>query len=258
MTQTQANWMTRRARRLHRFIGNVLGTTGAGAERPEYAANVDWWFDRSWIEPYRKFLIRDKHNSKQDETRILDRRYQLKRFAEATAKVPGSTAECGVYRGIGSAIICHTLRDHFAEGDRHFGFDSFCGVSEPKEVDRMANGQLVWKAGQLKTDYETTAAMLAEFPYCELVTGWIPTTFPVAADHRFRLVHIDVDLYEPTLDSLKFFYPRLNPGGMIVLDDHGFAGCPGARRAALEYFADKADPVLDLATGQGVVFRSGR
>ena len=66
------------------------------------------------------------------------------------------------------------------------------------------------------------------------------------------------EIAEPTLASLEFFYPRLSPGGMIVLDDHGFAGCPGARRAAVEYFADKADPVLDLATGQGVVFRSGR
>jgi O-methyltransferase len=257
MAQTETDWMTRRARRLHRFVGRVLGTTGARAERAEYADDVAWWRDRSWMEPYRKFLVRDRHSPDQDETRILDRRFQLMRFAEATAKVPGSTAECGVYRGIGSAIICQTLRNHFAPGDRHFGFDSFQGISAPKEQDRLPD-RAVWKEGQLKTDLDSTAAMLAEFSHCQLVPGWIPTTFPIAAEHRFRLVHIDVDLYEPTLASLEFFYPRLNPGGMIVLDDHGFAGCPGARRAALEYFADKVDPVLDLATGQGLVIKSGR
>jgi hypothetical protein len=258
MTKTLPSWTARRARRLHRFVGRVLGTTGARAECAQYAGDVAWWLDRSWMEPYRRFLARDQHSHKDDETRILDRRFQLMRFAEIVAKVPGSTAECGVYRGIGSAIICQTLRTHYGPNDRHFGFDSFEGVSAPQAPDRRPDGNSAWQAGQLKTDYAATAAMLAEFPQCELVRGWIPETFPIADSHRFRLVHIDVDLYEPTLASLQSFYPRLSPGGVIVLDDHGFAGCPGARRAAIEYFADKPDPVIDLATGQGLVMKSGR
>lgn len=255
MTHTRPNWTTRRARRLHRFVGRVLGTAGARAECAQYANDVAWWLDRKWMEPYRRFLARDQHSHQDDETRILDRRFQLMRFAEAVAKVPGSTAECGVYRGIGSAIICQTLRDHYAPADRHFGFDSFAGVSAPQELDRTADDRLAWKAGQLKTDMAATAAMLQEFANCQLVQGWIPQTFPIAESHRFRLVHIDVDLYDPTLASLAFFYPRLNPGGLIVLDDHGFAGCPGARRAAIEYFADKPDQVIDLATGQGFIMK---
>lgn len=257
MAGSKASWTTRRARRLHRFVGRVLGTTGAKAECAQYAANVAWWLDRSWVEPYRKFLARDQHSNHDDETRILDRRFQLMRFAESVKDVPGSTAECGVYRGIGSAIICQTLREHYAPADKHFGFDSFEGVSKPQERDRLADQSIAWVKGQLKTDMAITAAMLAEFPQCQLVQGWIPNTFPIAEAHRFRLVHIDVDLYEPTLDSLAFFYPRLSPGGVIVLDDHGFADCPGARRAAVEYFADKRDKVIDLATAQGFVMKRG-
>ena len=44
-------------------------------------------------------------------------------------------------------------------------------------------------------------------------------------------------------------------GGVLLLDDHGSAMCPGARAAALEYFADTPEEVLDLATGQGVVIK---
>ncbi len=67
MALTETDWMTRRARRLHRFMGRVLGTTGRRAERAEYAENVAWWLDRSWAEPYRKFLARDQHSSKQEQ-----------------------------------------------------------------------------------------------------------------------------------------------------------------------------------------------
>lgn len=235
----------------------MLGTAGVGAEFAQYASRVAWWLDRSWMEPYHRFLARDQHSYKDDETRILDRRFQLMRFAENVAGVPGSTAECGVYRGTGSGIICQTLQKQFTAHERHFGFDSFEGVSAPDERDRMPNGNCAWRQGQLKTHYEATAELLSEFPQCQLVRGWIPQTFPIAAGHHFRLVHIDVDLYEPTLDSLQFFYPRLNPGGVIVLDDHGFADCPGARRAANEYFADKPDKVIDLTTGQGFVMKRG-
>jgi O-methyltransferase len=257
MTEPQVSWANRKARKLHRYMGRVLGTVGANADCAQYASGVAWWLDRAWAEPYQRFLTRDKHSHKDDETRILDRRFQLMRFAETVAKIPGSTAECGVYRGIGSAMICQTLQDHYAPHERHFGFDSFAGVSAPDEHDKLANGDSPWTKGQLTTSYEATAQMLGEFSFCQLVQGWIPDTFPVAADHRFRLVHIDVDLYEPTLASLQFFYPRLNPGGLIVLDDHGFANCPGARQAALEYFAGQPDPVIDLATGQGFILKRG-
>ncbi len=65
------------------------------------------------------------------------------------------------------------------------------------------------------------------------------------------------DLEQPTRDSIEFFYPRMDPGAVILLDDHGSAMCPGARKTALEFFADRGEMVLDLATGQGLVIKQG-
>jgi len=48
-------------------------------------------------------------------------------------------------------------------------------------------------------------------------------------------VHIDVDLYEPTLDSLNFFYPKLVKDGVIVCDDYGITQFPGAKKAVDEF-----------------------
>ena len=70
---------------------------------------------------------------------------------------------------------------------------------------------------------------------------------------RFSFVHLDVDLYQPTMDSLEFFYGRMNPCSIILCDDYGFVTCPGAKKAMDSFFADKPEEIVSLPTGQGFV-----
>jgi O-methyltransferase len=58
-----------------------------------------------------------------------------------------------------------------------------------------------------------------QFPRAELHPGWIPSAFSAVAGRSFSFVHLDVDLYQPTLDSLDFF-PRLADGGAIITDNY--------------------------------------
>lgn len=219
-----------------------------------YPAKAKWWLDQAWAEPYRPFLDRDAIDG-HPHTRILDRRFQLAELAKAVRSLPGSTAECGVFRGVGSGMICQSLQGSYQTGEMHLGFDSWDGVSEPEEADRMPDGQHGWRRGQLRTPLAATQELLSVFDFCKLTQGWIPSCFGPAEGHRFRLLHIDVDLRQPTWDSLAFFYPRMVAGGVIVLDDHGFSDCPGARSAAIEFFADKPEPIIEVPTGQAFVFK---
>lgn len=73
----------------------------------------------------------------------------------------------------------------------------------------------------------------------------------------FALVHVDVDLYQPTLDSLEFFFPRLLPGGILVCDDYGSGSYPGARTAMDEYFSNQLENIIELPQGQGFVQKLG-
>ena len=41
--------------------------------------------------------------------------------------------------------------------------------------------------------------------------------------------------------------------GIIILDDYGSSICPGARKAADEFMADKSEYIIHLATMQGVI-----
>jgi hypothetical protein len=77
--------------------------------------------------------------------------------------------------------------------------------------------------------------------------------FPVSAvelesDRRFAMVHIDVDLYQSTLDCLKFFYPRLTPGGILL--SHDYSVLEGVRQAFGEFLADKPERLVELPTTQ--------
>ncbi|MGG2329593.1 TylF/MycF/NovP-related O-methyltransferase, partial [Salmonella enterica] len=58
-----------------------------------------------------------------------------------------------------------------------------------------------------------------------------------------------------TADALEFFWPRLSPGGMLVVDDYGIATCPGVRTAVEAFFAGKSERPLILPTGQAVLPR---
>jgi hypothetical protein len=222
--------------------------------RFRYHEQVTWWRDRSWAEPYRRFLLGDAVYGR-DENRILDRRFFAIQTALSVADLPGSTAECGVRRGTGSGLICQALCETYGAACEHFAFDSFEGLPEPNESDRMKNGRHKWKKGKLRTEFEQVRELLADFSFCRVVKGWIPESLAVAAGHQFRFVHIDVDLHRPTWDSLAFFYPRIVAGGVILLDDHGFANCPGARKAAESFFADKPERIIEAPTGQALVIK---
>lgn len=239
---------------LKRLRHKLVERIAVWGNRYLYKPQILWIADQSWLDPYRPYMA-DDPTLRRPQVRKLDRRFVLIEFARYVRGLKGSTAECGVARGVGSALICKALEGTFAPTDRHYGFDAFSGLPAPADVDRMATGGSAWSAGDLAHDGTLASAAFDKFEQAELRIGWIPDTFEGLEDQVFRFVHIDVDLYQPTYDSIEFFYPRLVAGGVVLLDDHGLTTCPGARKAVLEYMQDKDECVLDLPTGQGLIIK---
>jgi O-methyltransferase len=181
-----------------------------------------------------------------------DRRWMVYQLMRLVSNVPGDTAECGVYRGAGSFLICR-LSQAGSVPREHLIFDSFEGLSAPSESDGTH-----WMAGDMACGLEEVQRNLAEFPNTRYFQGWIPSRFAEVADRRFAFVHIDVDLHRPTLDSIEFFYPRMSPGGVILCDDYGFTSCPGVTRACDEYLADKPERMIALCSGGGFLLKGTR
>jgi len=83
----------------------------------------------------------------------------------------------------------------------------------------------------------------------------IPGTCKKLEDARLAFAHIDVNVYSSVMACCRFIYPRLVAGGMLVFDDYGLATCPGARKAADDFFADTPEKPIALATGQALVIK---
>ena len=179
--------------------------------------------------------------------RSLDRKYELDQFMKASVALEGDTAECGAYAGASSYLMCRRIA---GTGKVHHVFDSFEGLSAPCAEDGTH-----WKPGSLTSGEEVIRRNLKEFDFVKYYKGWIPERFGEVKDRRFCLVHVDVDLYQPTLDTLEFFYERMSPGGVMLCDDYGFSTCPGAKKAMDEFFADKPEEIVSMTTGQGLAIK---
>ena len=200
------------------------------------------WRDDAAFEKYYYNLVGDEYHS-------IDRKFTVNQFLQLPKNVDGDTAECGAYKGATSYLICAFIQQH-AQFKTHHIFDSFERLNKPNKEDGD-----YWKEGNLTTSEETCRSNLSQFDFVKYYKGWIPERFSDVQALTFSFVHIDVDLYQPTLDSISFFYERLNKGGIMICDDYGFSTCPGAKKAMDEFFMNKAEPVLMLTTGQAFIIK---
>lgn len=173
-------------------------------------------------------------------------------------RIPGDIAECGVRNGRSALFMLTALEVE----RRLFLFDSFEGLSDPLPdkdgldtvIDPKSRNRLFHN-----DDLQGLLDRLEPFgDRVEVLRGWIPERFPEVADRRFCLVHLDVDLYRPTLDGLEFFYDRLEPGGILVCDDYGTGFYPGARQAMDEFFGARREKPVELPQGQAFVVKEDR
>lgn len=155
----------------------------------------------------------------------------LKRYAEEAYRknISGCVAEAGVFRGEFSKEINYYFPDR-----RCYLFDTFDGFAEndikleKKESLIVAN---YMKGLNEKEVYE-------KMPHKELVTikkGYFPETTVDVDEQLFCFVNLDMDLYAPTLAGLRYFYPRMAKGGVILIHDFFSDAYPNLKDAIYDY-----------------------
>jgi O-methyltransferase len=163
-------------------------------------------------------------------------------------EIPGDIVECGVWRG-GSMIAAAMTLMHYGADRMLWLYDTFEGMPPPTEADVHQSGKTA--AEMLRTaaptDWVRAYASLAEvkanlartgYPESRLryVQGKVEDTLPDNAPERISLLRLDTDWYESTKAELDILWPRLQRGGVLILDDYG--NWAGARKAVDEFFGN--------------------
>ncbi|MBI5928577.1 MAG: class I SAM-dependent methyltransferase [Chloroflexi bacterium] len=166
-----------------------------------------------------------------------DRLYVLWQAVKNTSSLQQITAELGSYRG-GSAYFLATALKVLNNSERpvHI-FDTFKGHPDT-DVYRK---EMSHKPGLFSdTDYESVKQYLSDFQHLHIHQGDIYDTLKDLPEMNYGLVHLDVDVFETTLDCLRYFGQRLVSKGMMVLDDYRSPNCPGIAHAIDIFLAEQA------------------
>lgn len=141
-------------------------------------------------------------------------------------------AEVGVYKG-GTSYFIAALADRLKMQISHYCFDTFEGHAAEDINDEV---EVSHKPGSFAdTSYESVKEYLGQFKNVNIYKGRFQDICHHVQDAPMHFVHLDMDIYEPTIFSLYFFGDRLVKGGVILLDDYGFASCPGIEKAIKEF-----------------------
>lgn len=165
--------------------------------------------------------------------------------------IPGDMVECGVWRGGSMMAVADTLL-RLGDTSRHlYLFDTFQGMTQPTEKDQSILGHSAlssWHRNKVTNDQNTWCySALEDVRQAMQSTGYnekkvhyiqgnVEDTVPEGAPEQIAFLRLDTDWYESTKHELIHLYPRLVPGGVLILDDYGH--WQGARQATDEYLAE--------------------
>lgn len=165
--------------------------------------------------------------------------------------VPGDFIETGVWRG-GVCIFMRAFLEAYGVKDRRIWVaDSFEGIPDVGDDGHPLDVRLgLHRANvSLAVPMETVKANFARYDMLDeqvqFLPGWFRDSLPAAPVERLAILRLDGDLYESTMDALNNLYPKLSPGGFVIVDDYALRGC---RRAIDEFREQHAitDEVLDI------------
>ena len=165
--------------------------------------------------------------------------------------VPGAAAELGVFRG-GFARCLNAL----CPERTLYLFDTFTGFSGEEEARAGAG----FAGAHRETGIGRVRALLPHPEKAVFRPGSFPETAAGLEDERFALVSLDVDFEESSLAGLRFFVPRLSPGGALLLHDYNSPALPGVKAALARYEQESGRrlPAVPLCDRNGTLVILGR
>jgi hypothetical protein len=171
------------------------------------------------------------------------------------AAAPGLAAvEVGTFRGGTAYFVASAMAARLGAEAPVYVMDTFEGHPEEKVSAERDPEQAI--GSFFETSEEDVRAYLADFERVQVIAGEAVANLASLPEQQYAVVHLDVDLYLPTLECLRYFIDRIAPRGVIVVDDYGAPSCPGIVEAVEEFRTERDDvQCWPMLTEQALVMR---
>ena len=173
----------------------------------------------------------------------------LKSFTEMYGgDLESNVAEAGVFQG----DFAKEINRFFPNKKLHL-FDTFSGFDK-KDIQKEAN---MSKAAEGDYEYTSVELVMSKMPYpanCVIHKGYFPDTAydGQVEKEAFCFVNLDMDLYEPTYQGLKFFSQRMEKNGIILVHDYFAENFEGPKKAVQRFMSEQERKLCVMPIGDGI------
>lgn len=180
--------------------------------------------------------------------------------AFAASKLSGDFVECGVNRGFLSSSIMHYL-NWDSVGKMFYLLDTFHGIDEryvtKEELDSgiLKKNEEMMESGFYIGTSEVVRKNFSEWKNVQIIEGVIPETLDQVKAEQVAFLHIDLNCAPPEIAALNYFWERLVPGAIVLLDDYAYCGYLPQKLAMDELAKEKGVGIVSLPTGQGLLIK---
>ena len=177
------------------------------------------------------------------------------------ARLKGDFVECGVFIGFTSSCIMEYL-EWDSTGKIFYLIDTFQGPNtdqfNPEEIHsgRKKEVARTKSIGGYNYSFEMVSKNFQEWNNKRLIQGLVPEILSKCSAEQVAYLHLDMNCALPEVSAIEYFWDKLTPGGIILLDDYAHYGYKEQNRA-INTLAEKLGfSVASLPTGQGLVIKT--
>ena len=222
------------------------------------AHNCDFLSDPLFVAAYKNGMMAN-YKLNQD-LHIEWRAYVACWAADHAKEIDGDYVECGCYTGILSKTVVSYIQFEKMQHKKFFLFDSFKGINldlltedEQKNIDSYRSKNERLYCGNY---YEITENNFENYKNVILIKGCIPESLSAVDIDKVCYLSIDMNAAYPEVEALKYFWNKLTPGAIVILDDYGFKGHSDQKKSIDSLGKMIGFRVLTLPTGQGLIIKS--
>ncbi|MBL0104497.1 MAG: class I SAM-dependent methyltransferase [Bacteroidetes bacterium] len=229
------------------LFNNLLGTTTYNWDGLATSANSDFITTPRFAKAYQAA----KDTNPWPNFSLQWRIHVVCWCAETVKNLEGDFVECGVNTGSYARAIVDYI-DFNSTGKTFYLLDTYKGL-DPKYITEEEKKFGIQNYNYRDT-YEEVKKTFAPFR-TKIIRGSVPETLSQADTNKICYLSIDMNNVVPEIAAAEYFWDKVVPHGIILLDDYGFQAHITQKKAFDKFAAERGHEILSLPTGQGLIIK---